>query len=513
MYLWEYVTNAAQTLVVGPNAKVAVYHGGGSASLTAYYAVTPFDGISHKLSTLPEFALGCYGHKLLPALDQLYMPDGEPGLRMRVFNEPPTDSSRAAIDEMTLKDGKMMLSGYKNEKITSPLWYGDIEGTFTAEEDGAYDFGLLVVGQAKLFVNGDLIIDNATEQRQGDLFFGASTVEERGRVQLAKGQKYDIKIEFSTAVSSKLKSDMVDLGYGGFRLGGIAVTDTHAEIQRAVELAKNADQVVICAGLNSAWESEGFDRDHMGLPETMDDMIAAVSAANSNTVVVMQSGAPVTMPWINSVSGLVQAWYGGNETGNAIADVLFGDVNPSAKCPLCFPISNKHNPAYLNFRTEFGRTIYGEDVYVGYRYYEMVDRAVLFPFGHGLSYTNFEFSHLKVRNDGQRVNVAVTVSNTGSVKGKEVVQVYVAPAFEPAVKRPVKELKAFKKVEVAPGAMEPVDLSFELKYGASFFDEARKKWCVEKGKYHVIVGNSSATNHSTLTGNFHVDATFFWGGL
>lgn len=258
------------------------------------------------------------------------------------------------------------------------------------------------------------------------------------------------------------------------------------------------------------WEQEGHDRPHMDLPGNTDDLIFAVADANPNTVVVLQSGTPVSMPWVDKVSGLVQAWYGGNETGDAIADVLYGDVNPSGKLPLSFPIHVEDNPTFLNYRSERGRVLYGEDIYIGYRFYEASKRATLFPFGHGLSYTTFKLSQLNISYDGKMLNVALKVENSGDVDGSEVIQVYVKQQA-PSIKRPLKELKAFTKVHLAAGKSTSVDIPIEGRYATSFWDEGRDMWITERDTYNVLVGNSSA--HTPLTARFEIEDTVWWSGL
>lgn len=248
----------------------------------------------------------------------------------------------------------------------------------------------------------------------------------------------------------------------------------------------------------------------MDLPGYADDLIHAVADANPNTVVVIQSGTPVTMPWVNKVSGIVQAWYGGNETGNAIADVLYGDVNPSGKLPLSFPVHVEDNPAFLNFGSERGRVLYGEDVYVGYRFYEATKRPTLFPFGHGLSYTTFKLSHLEVRNDGEMLSIQLLVENTGDYSGSEVIQAYVTQR-SPSVKRPLKELKGFKKQYLDVGESKVVEIRLETRYATSFWDEERDRWVSEKDIYEVSVGNSSIC--TLLKAIFEVEKTFWWSGL
>lgn len=250
----------------------------------------------------------------------------------------------------------------------------------------------------------------------------------------------------------------------------------------------------------------------MALPLNLDDLVTAVIEANSNTVVVVQAGTPISMPWLSSANALVHAWYGGNETGNAIADVVFGLVNPSAKLPLTFPVTVEDNPTFLNFRSERGRVLYGEDIYIGYRYYERLRKAVAFPFGHGLSYTSFAFSNLEVSVDEEKDDllVSVTLSNTGSCDGAEVVQVYIQH-ISPAISRPVKELKGFKKVTLKKGEHCKVNVSVQLKYATSYWDELDDQWVSEEGKYKVLVGSSS--DKIEAEGSFDVNDTKVWRGL
>lgn len=481
--------------------------------MAAYYAVTPFDGISSQLSSPPVYTVGAYSHKELPLIGLLLKNHkGEPGVTFRAYNEPPSVKNREIADEITLTKTEFLMMDYNCPKLKDLLWYANIEGTLTAEEDAEFELGLGVYGTAKLFVDGKLLIDNETKQTKGTMFFSCGTVEEKGVLPIKKGQTYKLKIEFASAPTSKLdQGSNVLSGGGAVRLGGANVIDADEEVKHAAALAKDVDQVVICAGLNSDWESEGADREIFGLPGHMDALISAVSAANPRTVVVMQSGTPVAMPWVSSVNALIQAWYGGNETGNAIADILFGTVNPSAKLPLSFPKRLQDNPAFLSYKTERGRTLYSEDVYVGYRWYEMLDLPVLFPFGHGLSYTSFSFSDLSIKKKDKTLEISVKVTNTGTIKGAEVVQVYVSQK-NPSIKRPKKELKGFAKVLLEGGESKIVDVPIEIKYAASFWDEIRNAWVVEKDTYEVIVGNGSIEQGS-VKGGFEIEKTSWWNGL
>lgn len=275
-------------------------------------------------------------------------------------------------------------------------------------------------------MDGKLVADNETKQILGSVFHG--------------------------------NGEGVGFGGGGLRIGGAWVLNMDETIAEAAKLAATADQVVLSIGLSGDWEGEGSDRADMKLPGRTDDLVAAVAKANPNTVVVNQTGIPVELLWLGEVAGFVQAWYGGNETGNAIADVLFGDVNPSGRTSLSWPKKVNHNPAYYDYRSEGGRVLYGEDVYVGYRHYDTVEMDVNFAFGSGLSYTTFELSELKVSKIGRseldaELRVEIEVANTGTLDGKDVVQVYVHQK-KPSIRRPLKELKGFTKVAVPLGCRE-----------------------------------------------------------
>ena len=502
------------TLLIGPNVVDATYCGGGSSSLRPYRVVSIWEGVEQKMTsgTILRHAVGTYTHKELPDLGpRLVAADGRPGFDFYAYSEHPQTPNRTPAEHLHLTISHMLLLDFESPRITSPLWYATISGSFQPTVTGMYDFGLCVYGTAKLYIDGDMLIDNTTSQRQGTLFFACGTVEETGSKHLAAGQSYEIRVEFASAPTNTLSGGgVVRFGGGGVRIGCARQIDEMDEISAAVAAARDAEQVIVVAGLGPDWESEGHDRLTMRLPGRTDDLIAAVSQANPNTAVVLQAGMPVEMPWLDQVNGVVQAWYGGNETGNALADVLFGDVSPSGKLPLSFPRRLADNPAYLNFRSESGRVLYGEDVYVGYRYYEAVERAVAFPFAHGLSYSTFQLDDVAVENDGERLTVSVDLKNTGRVAAAEVVQVYVAPN-DPRIRRPVKELQGFAKEFLQPGQQKRVTVEMEVKYATGYWDESRGKWKCERDTYRVLVGTSSAGPF--VEGAFQVEETRWWNGL
>jgi beta-glucosidase len=264
-------------------------------------------------------------------------------------------------------------------------------------------------------------------------------------------------------------------------------------VAEAVAAAKKAKVAVIFAGLPDAFESEGFDRSHMRMPDCQNELIKRVAAVQPNTVVVLHNGSPVEMPWINDVKGILEAYLGGQAVGGACVDILFGKVNPSAKLPETFPIKLEDNPSYLYYLGEKDKVEYREGVFVGYRYYDTKKMDVLFPFGYGLSYTTFEYSNLVVSGesitDQDTVKVSVDVKNTGNMAGKEIVQLYVADKVSTVI-RPVKELKEFAKVDLQPGETKTV--TFELgKRAFAYWNVEIHDWHVETGEFELLIGKSS----------------------
>lgn len=264
-------------------------------------------------------------------------------------------------------------------------------------------------------------------------------------------------------------------------------------LEEAVQTAAKAKVAVIFAGLPDSFESEGYDRSHMRMPDCQNELIAKVAAVQPNTIVVLHNGSPVEMPWVDQVKGIVEAYLGGQAVGGAVCDILFGKVNPSAKLPESFPKRLEDNPSYLSYIGEGDMVEYREGIFVGYRYYDKKKMDVLFPFGYGLSYTTFAYSNLhldkKEMKDTDTVTVSVDVTNTGDRTGKEIVQLYVADK-ESTVIRPEKELRDFAKVELAPGETKTV--SFTLgKRAFAYYNTTIHDWHVETGDFDILIGKSS----------------------
>lgn len=269
--------------------------------------------------------------------------------------------------------------------------------------------------------------------------------------------------------------------------------DEDSLLKEAVAVAEKAAVAIILVGLPDSFESEGFDRKHLDMPASHNRLIEEVCRVQPNTIVVLQNGSAITMPWLNAAKAVVEAGLGGQAVGGAIADVLSGKVNPSGKLAETFPIRLEDTPAYINYPGENGTVRYGEGLFVGYRYYDKKKVATLFPFGHGLSYTTFEYSDLQLGKSefkpGDSLEVKVKLRNSGAVAGKEIVQLYAHPLKSEYV-RPEKELKAFAKVELQPGESREVTLTLSDQ-DFRVYDKERQGWRIEGGSYLLEVGGSS----------------------
>jgi len=274
-----------------------------------------------------------------------------------------------------------------------------------------------------------------------------------------------------------------------------------ALIDEAVDLARKAEVAVLCVALPASKESEGYDRVDLDLTAQQVALIKAVGAVQSNTVVVLNNGAPVVMSaWIDSAAAILEGWMMGQAGAGALADILFGRVNPSGKLAETFPLRLADTPAYLNWPGETGTVRYGEGLFIGYRYYDARQQPVQFPFGFGLSYTSFKYEHARVSaatlKDVEGVTVSVDVTNTGKLAGQEIVQVYVHERKSTLV-RPEKELKGFSKVELQPGETRTVSIALDFRSFA-YYHPAYRQWVTESGEFDILVGASSADIRASL---------------
>ncbi len=463
--------------VIGPNAKTAQVRGGGSAPLNAHYRVSPFDGIFAYVGEEIELAheVGCSNSKLLPLLPQTF--------NVEYFNSP--DLSGEVVHRAETEGSEIMWLQNVAPDVDRTQFSARLTTRFSPTEDGNYHVGLASAGRSRLFVDGQLLVDNWEDWEPGDTYFGSGSAEARGVKQLEAGRTYDLKVEYAAL-------DSGSFGIKAVRLGASRLPGEEA-LQRAAQLAAESDVAVLFVGLNGEWDTEGLDRQHMDLAGDQNELIRRVAAVNPNTVVVLQTGGPVTMPWLDEVAAVLQAWYPGQECGNSITDVLFGHVNPSGKLPQTFPLRLEDNPAFLNYPGENGKVRYGEGIFVGYRYYDKKKVKVLFPFGHGLSYTSFAYDNLRPSTEqlspDDELTVTFDVTNTGTRAGQEVAQLYVRDE-KSRLTRPEKELKAFAKTSLQPGETKTVTLSLGMR-SLAYFDDARAAWVAEAGSLEVLIGRSS----------------------
>jgi beta-glucosidase len=480
--------------VIGPNAHPAVPIGGGSATVPPFRTVSVLEGLSTYLGTAADvhYARG------IPSLSEVVHAtnfstaptQGQPGLRVEVFNnadlagEPAsrrTDrrvSLGTPLDVVALVTGEMELdvASLAAPKPISTRW----TGYYVPPQAGTYD---IVVQQGgfspsgyRLFVDGQPIADR---------WQMSTAVVEVAAVTL-DASPHQVVLEHHSETG--LGSPFIRMGI--VRQGGWV--DTAAE-----ELAAKADVVVLAVGFDPASETEGWDRT-FGLPPGQDELIQKLTAVNTHTILVVTAGGAVDMhAWVDRVPGLVQVWYPGQEGGTALADILFGDVNPSGRLPVTLERRWEDNPTYDSYYPEAGtnRVVYKEGVFVGYRGYEHRGAKPLFPFGYGLSYTTFTYSHLSVTpltggtSPGPPYAVSFDVKNTGSRDGADVAQVYVGDRHA-QVPRPAKELKGFVKVQLRPGEAKRVSVTLDER-ALSYYDADAKQWRIGPGDFDVLVGRSS----------------------
>ncbi|CBX95323.1 hypothetical protein LEMA_P024750.1 [Plenodomus lingam JN3] len=390
-----------------------------------------------------------------------------------------------------------------------------VKTTLTPRSTGNHSFSFASVGPGRMFINGQIFIDNWDWTQEGEAMFSASE-DVLKSIYLEQGKPVEILIESTNEVRPASKVSVIGRrhDYGGCRIG-YQEEDKIDRLQEAADAAREADVAVVVIGLDAEWESEGYDRQTMDLPKngSQDRLIEAVLAANPRTVIVNQSGTPITMPWADKAPAILQAWYQGQEAGNALADVLLGNSSPSGKLPTTFPVRLEDNPAYHNWPGENLKTVYGEGIYVGYRHYERSKIAPLFSFGHGLTYTTFEYgtpiASSNILSEYEDIEIRVPVKNIGSFAAHEIVQAYVKDV-KSTLPRPEKELQAFGKVFLQPGESQHVLLKLN-KHSVGYFDTSLGQtgaWIAEEGAFDVLIGASSADIRAIVS--FEVKESFQW---
>ncbi|EAR50488.1 putative beta-glucosidase [Oceanicola granulosus HTCC2516] len=463
--------------VVGPNAPLARAMGGGSAQLNAHRLVSPAEGLRAALGdNRVSVAAGCDNHRFEPVLSG----------RFRVEWFANTDLAGAPVHVETVTDTEAFLvQGIGGGKVDPGECSFRLTGTYTPDRAGLHRAGIHCAGRARLFIDDQLVADAWDGWTRGSTFFEEGNDPVVGEVDLSEGA-HEVRLEYRTAPAFNLHVRAYQLGIGRPR--------DDADFAEAVEAARGADVAVVCVGRNAEWDTEGWDLPSMTLPGRQDDLVAAVAAVAKTTIVVLQTGGPVEMPWHDDVAAILQAWYPGQEAGHALADVLTGAVEPSGRLPQTFPRRLADAPTQGKGAEAYpgknGRVVYAEGLGIGYR---ADGPAPLYPFGHGLGYTDIDITAVEAADD----RVSVTVENRGARAGAQVVQLYVAPEAAP-VPRPEAELKGFAKVRLEPGAR--AEVSFELPDRAfAWFDVAAQEWVASPGRYRLYAALSAADRRFSAT--------------
>lgn len=463
--------------VVGPNSKVAITGGGGSSMVVPYTSVSPLEALQNKIGDKVKinFAQGMIIDGETNPIETKYLFTNEDekvnGLKAEYFTNMNLEGepARVIVDNQInfMWNDKGPFEDFQKDNF-SVRWTGYVkpEKTETFTFDVGSDDGV------RLYIDDQLVIDDWTDHA----FLTNSFTKD-----LKAGQLYKIKLEY------------YENGGGAIVKFGWRKPNDELIID-AINAAIISDVALIFAGTNANYESEGFDRKDLILPNEQDDFIKRIAEVNPNTIVVLTTGSPVLMDeWLDKVDGLIEAWFAGEQAGNAIAEILLGETNPSGKLPMTFPTKWEDCSAFNTYKKEDGTTRYEDGIYVGYRHFEKYNIKPLFPFGFGLSYTTFKYNDLKLsskevsKND--KLIVALNVKNTGSIKGSEVVQLYVKDIHS-SIDRPVKELKGFTKVSLNAGEEKNVEFSIDQK-ALSFFDPKTKEWTAESGEFEILIGSSS----------------------
>ena len=505
------ITKGMRIAIIGPNAAHARAVGGGSAEVHPIFVVSPLEALQKALkgkATL-QYAPGIlfqYPQPVPPTF--YYKPDGiKKGLRAAFY---PNDnfSGQAVVKteaQIDYRQGAAQETPVGSDTAFKGKFTVRWTGKIKAPVSGKYTFSLRSGSPVDLFLDNKKVISLQNNKQMQ--FIKKSAIYQ---VTLKSNRLYDLKVEYHGQPYNPDKgiSLLLQLNW--------QLPQT-ASIQHAVSVAAHSDIALIFAGTSSHFESEGFDRKDLILPDNQDELIRRVAGVNKQTVVILSTGAPVVVNrWISQVPALLETWFDGEYIGTAITNILLGKVNPSGKLPVTFPVTWEQEPiAVQNYRNNDSTDTYSEGLYVGYRHFDKEQIKPQFPFGFGLSYTSFKYSNLKITTDTTEGKlsavVSFTITNTGKREGAEIAQVYVHEE-NPQLDRPVKELKDFVRVDLKPGASKTVHVKLDND-AFHYYNPGKKAWVVDHASFDILVGASSRNillsgNVKWGKGNFKQQKTF-----
>ena len=468
--------------VIGPNAKNSQIIGGGSASLKPHYQIHPFEALQERFSDdfSISYAEGAKTNKYLPKLNERLFSNSEDGFLVEYFDK--EINKDKLISSEVLKGNKFwVFEGFAKDIINKeerPSVIVRFSCDYSPDVSGEHDFEIFGIGLGKLKIDGKVLIDNWNETTQGEAFFSFATAPKRNSIYLDKNETYKFEVEY-----------FFEGRFPAIHFGCMPPEKENL-LEEAIKTSREADAVILIVGTNSDWETEGNDRSELALPADQDKLIESVIKENANTVVVINSGSPVSMPWINDSNAILQSWFGGQEYGNALADLIFGEINPSGKLPTTFPVQIEDTPAFDYYPGKNSQMNYEEKLLIGHRWYERKGKKPLFPFGFGLSFTKFSFSDLEViKKDDLNINCKFRIKNFGEMDGHEVAQCYVA-FLKAEEDEPLKTLQSFKKVFIEKNKEIELEISLN-KRNFSYWDVDKKDWMVKPGEYRIDIGSSS----------------------
>ena len=470
--------------LIGPNVKDSQIIGGGSAGLNPHYEIHPLEGVSNFLKDEKvkiHYAKGCHVDKYLPAFEKdicYVQGKKEKGFEVEFFRGKNFDGE--PIERKVLNGNRFWaLQGFAREFLDEkerPELSVKFSTTYKPSISGEFEFEVFSIGLSRIKINGKELVDNWSSQKKGEAFFGFACAPKRNKIKLTKGKEYLVEVEY------EFEGRFPAIQFG------CRPPDPKNLLEEAVKIAKQSDAVVLVVGTNSDWETEGNDRKSLGLPSDQDVLIKKVLAANKNSVLVLNTGSPVSMPWIKSCPAILQTWFPGQEFGNALAEILFGKESPSGKLPTTYPKKLSDTPAYSCYPGKNLQMDYKEKLLVGYKWYEKKKIEPLFPFGHGLSYSKFELKKVSLLKKKHEIKIKVKLKNIGNFSTFETVQCYLE---RKAVKAdtPKKKLVDFKKLKVTKDKSKKLTLKVS-KRDLSEWDVKKSKWEIAKGDYVIHVGTS-----------------------
>ena len=470
--------------LIGPNVKDSQIIGGGSAGLNPHYEIHPLEGVSNFLKDEKvkiHYAKGCHVDKYLPAFEKdicYIQGKKEKGFEVEFFRGKNFDGE--PIERQVLNGNRFWaLQGFAREFLDEkerPELSVKFSTTYKPSISGEFEFEVFSIGLSRIKINGKELVDNWSSQKKGEAFFGFACAPKRNKIKLTKGKEYLVEVEY------EFEGRFPAIQFG------CRPPDPKNLLEEAVKIAKQSDAVVLVVGTNSDWETEGNDRKGLGLPSDQDVLIKKVLAANKNSVLVLNTGSPVSMPWIKSCPAILQTWFPGQEFGNALAEILFGKESPSGKLPTTYPKKLSDTPAYSCYPGKNLQMDYKEKLLVGYKWYDKKKIEPLFPFGHGLSYSKFELKKVSLLKKKHEIKIKVKLKNIGNFSTFETVQCYLE---RKAVKAdtPKKKLVDFKKLKVTKDKSKKLTLKVS-KRDLSEWDVKKSKWEIARGDYVIHVGTS-----------------------